>query len=162
MISWHEIDNNLTENVNAYHYFDKDENNYKTVVKSCEKNKDGVRSRVTFKGNIKNNFEDRENRQAMYHLFESTEFAKKSESDKILEAQVNNSVSKDATYYGTFEGNYDGADGGGEYASLKNMNKAADGLDKIGDNLSYVPTPVTQAGGAVFSGAADVLRTISD
>jgi hypothetical protein len=44
----------------------------------------------------------------MYQQFESTDKAKKSLSDLDLESKVSNSVSKDATYYSSLEGNYDG------------------------------------------------------
>jgi len=157
-ISWTETDNNLKENVNAYHHFNSQGENSYTTVKPWKKSS-GNSGTVYFPGNIK---PTDENRTMMYHMFESTENAKKSQDQLMLDAKVSNSVAKDATYYGKFEGNYDGGDGGGIYSGLKNMYKAADGLDEIGDNLGYAPTGVTQAGSLAFSGAADILRSIAD
>jgi hypothetical protein len=98
----------------------------------------------------------------MYHQFESTENAKKSLSDLELESKVNNSVAKDATYYGEFEGNYDGGDGGGAYAGLKNMHKTGDGCEAIGDALQYIPSKGTEYAGQYFEIWGIGLKTISD
>jgi hypothetical protein len=161
-ISWTETDNNLKENVNAYHYFNLDNNgqaqNYQTVVKP-ENNNSKSPKRVVYKGNIKLDDPDRKN---MYMQFESISSAKKSESEKELESKVSNSVAKDASYNGSFSGDYDGADGGGQYAGLENMHKAGEGLDWIGDKLLYIPNKGFEYAGTYFQYWGDALKTISD
>jgi len=116
--SWIEIDNNLTEDVNAYHHFNSKGQNYQTAVKPMNSESNSP-ERVVYNGNIKYG----QNRLDMYQQFESTDKAKKSHSDIELESKISNSVAEDATYYSGLEGNHDaynqGKWGGNKEKALK-------------------------------------------
>jgi hypothetical protein len=107
VISWTETDNNLKENLNAYHKFNNQGQNYQTVVKPWNI-RPGHTEKVTYNGNIKSGSDNREN---MYMQFKSTTRAKMSESEKNQEIAINNSLSKDVTHYDSWEGSANGADG---------------------------------------------------
>jgi|GEM_PF-3128513 len=49
-----------------------------------------------------------------------------------------------------------------EYQGVKGMYNAADGIDFVGDKLSYSRNPLFQKLGAILSGEADLLRTVAD
>jgi RHS repeat-associated protein len=112
VIKWTETDNNLKENVNAYHRFNNQGQNYQTVVKPWVKGS-GHKESVDYDGNIKSGSDNRHN---MYLLFKSTAEAKMTESERDQMAAVNNSVSKDATHYDSWEGGDDGANTGNNAA----------------------------------------------
>jgi len=63
---------------------------------------------------------------------------------------------------GYFEGGADPANSATGYSGVAGMRNGAEIMDKIGDGLSYIPTPPTQVFGKVFQGQADVLNTIAD
>jgi RHS repeat-associated protein len=101
VISWTETDNNLKENLNAYHKFNNQGQNYQTVLKPWV-SRPGHTEKVTYNGNTSLGSDNRDN---MYLQFKSTTRAKMSESEKNQEIAINNSLSKDVTHYDSWDGN---------------------------------------------------------
>jgi RHS repeat-associated protein len=148
VIKWTETDNNLKENVNAYHRFNNQGQNYQTVVKPWVKGS-GHKESVDYDGNIKSGSDNRHN---MYLLFKSTAEAKMTESERDQMAAVNNSVSKDATHYDSWEGGDDGGNTGGSLGGEHGWNNG--GKQLFFGTIGLVCAPIAFGTATTFGGYA--------